>query len=106
MMSGDWPNPPIEIRSRASNAGGTYENKTWGSTQWKKGWYSQNEPAKYDDETRVNAPRWEYAKELKGASSNVRGMREITKREQFVTYVKKEFNRSTMLTRDRFRALA
>ena len=74
---------------RASKAGGTEENKTWGRAQWKKDWYSQNEPVKYDDETRVSAPRWEYAKELKVASLNVRGMREITKREQIITYMKK-----------------
>ena len=35
------------------------------------------------------APRLEYAKELKVASLNVRGMREITKREQVITYRKK-----------------
>ena len=43
---------------------------------------------KYDDETRVHAPRWKYAKELKVASLNVRGVREITEREQVVTYMK------------------
>ena len=61
----------------------------WGRTQWKKDWYSQDEPLKYDGETRVYAPRWEYAKELKVASLNVRGMRGITKREQVITYMKK-----------------
>ena len=45
---------------RASKAGGTNKDKTWGSICWKKKWYSQNEPVKYDGETRVNAPKWEY----------------------------------------------
>ena len=75
--------------TRASKAGGTDENKTRGRTRWKKDWYSQNEPVKNDDETRVSAPRWEYVKELKVASLSVRGMREITKREQVITYMKK-----------------
>ena len=75
--------------TRASKAGGIDENKAWGRAQWKKDLHSQNEPVKYDDETRASAPRWEYAKELKVASSNVRGMREITKREQVITYTKK-----------------
>ena len=69
-------------------AGGTDENKTWGSEQWKNNWYSQNETVKYDDETRVNAPRWKYAEELKVASLYVRGMREITKR-SYITYMNK-----------------
>ena len=56
---------------------------------WKKHWYSQNEPAKNDGETRGNAPKWKYVKELKVASLNVRGMREISKREQVVTHMKK-----------------
>ena len=43
--------------TRASKAGGIRENKTWGRTQWKKDWYSQSEPVKYDDETRVYAPK-------------------------------------------------
>ena len=76
--------------TRASKAGGIDENKTWGRAQWKKDWHSQNEPVKYDDETRVSAPRWEYAKELKVASLNVRGMREITKREQVITHMEKD----------------
>ena len=71
---------PTHQDNRASKAGGTDKNKTWGSRHWKKSWYSQNEPVKYDDETRVNAPTWKYAEELKVASLNVRGMREITKR--------------------------
>ena len=51
---------------RASKAGGgTNEDKTWGSICWKKSGYSQNEPVKYDDETRVDAPKCEYAKEFK-----------------------------------------
>ena len=75
--------------ARASKAGGTDENKTWGRAQWKKYWRFQNEPVKYDDETTVSALRWEYAKELKVVSLNVRGMREITKREQVITYMKK-----------------
>ena len=64
--------------TRASKAGGISENKTWGRTQWKKDWHSQNEPVKYDGGARVHAPKWQYAKELKVASLNVRGMREIT----------------------------
>ena len=71
---------PTHRDSRALKAGGTDKNKTWGSRHWKKNWYSQNEPVTYDDETRVNAPKWKYAEELKVASLNVRGMREITKR--------------------------
>ena len=75
--------------TRASKAGEIMENKTWGRTQWKKDWHSQSEPVKYDDETRVYAPKWQYARELKVTFLNVRGMREITKREQVVTYMKK-----------------
>ena len=37
---------------------------------------------------RANAPKWEYADELEVASSDVRGMREITKREQVITFMK------------------
>ena len=86
----EWkPARSTQREIRASKAGGIDGNKTWGRAQWKKDWYSQDEPVKYDDETRVNAPRWEYAKELKVASLNVRGMREITKREQVITYMKK-----------------
>ena len=48
---------PTHRDSRASKVGGTDENKIWGSAQWKKDRYSQNEPVKYDDDTRVNAPR-------------------------------------------------
>ena len=86
-------------------AGGTDKNETWGSKHLKKNWHSQNEPVKYV-ETRVNAPRWKYAEELKVAFLNVRGMGEITKREQVITYTKKELNRFTMLTGDKSRALA
>ena len=62
---------PTHLDSRASKAGGTDKNKTWGSKQWNDNWYSQNEPVKYDDEARVNAPRWKYVEELKVASLNV-----------------------------------
>ena len=47
---------PTHLDSRALKAGGTDKNKTWGSKQWTNNLYSQNEPVKYDDETRVNAP--------------------------------------------------
>ena len=80
---------PTLQRSRASKAGGTDSNMTRKRLSWKKHWYSQNEPAKYDGETRGNAPKWKYAKELKVASLNVRGMEEISKRGQVVTCVKK-----------------
>ena len=53
---------------------------------WKKHWYSQSEPSKYDDETRGAAPKWKYPKELKVASVNVRSLREIPKRGGNVTY--------------------
>ena len=57
---------------------------------WKKHWYSQHEPTKYDGEIKGSAPKWKYAKEPKVASLNVRGMREIScKREHVVTYMKK-----------------
>ena len=69
-------------------AGGTDKNETWGSKHWTNNLYSQNEPVKYDDGTRVKAPKGKYAEELKVASLNVRGMREITKREQVLTYMK------------------
>ena len=36
-----------------------------GSKDWTNNWYSQNEPVKYDDETRINAPKWKYAEEFK-----------------------------------------
>ena len=64
--------------SRALKAGGTDENKTWGSRHWTNNLYSQREPVKYDDGTRVNAPKWRYAEELKVASLNVGGMGEIS----------------------------
>ena len=80
---------PTHQDSRALKAGGTDNNKTWGSRHWKNSWHSQNEPIKHHDETRVNAPKWRYAEELKVASLNVRGMREITKREQAITYMTK-----------------
>ena len=100
---GEWkPARSTHRETRASKAGGIDENKTWGRAQWKKDWHSQDEPVKYDDETRVYAPRWEYAKELKVASLNVRGMREITKREQVITYMKKNsIRRFTMLAGDK-----
>ena len=53
-----------------------------------KHWYSHNEPIKYDGDNRGSAPKWDYAKELKIASLSVRGMKEISKREQVVTYMK------------------
>ena len=80
---------PTHQDSRALKAGGTDKNKTWGSRHWNNNWHSQNEPVKYGDETRVNALKWRYAEELKVASLNVRGMREITKREQVITHLKK-----------------
>ena len=87
---GEWkPARSTHHETRASKAGGMKENRTRERTQWKKDWYSQDEPVKYDDETRAYAPRWEYARELKVASLNVRGMREITKRERIITYMKK-----------------
>ena len=69
---------PTHLDSRALKAGGTDKNKTWGSKPWTNSWYSPNEPVKYDGETRVNAPRWKYAEELKVAFYEG-GMREITK---------------------------
>ena len=72
---------------RALKAGGTDSDKTRERNNWKKHWYSQNEPVKYDGETRGNAPKWKYSGELKVPSLNVRGMREITKREEIVTYM-------------------
>ena len=74
---------PTPQESRALKAGGKDRDR-------KKHWHSQNEQVKYDEETRANAPKWKYAEELKVASLNVRGMREITKREQVVTYMKKK----------------
>ena len=56
---------PTHQDNRASKAGGTDKNETWGSKRWKKNRYSQNEPVKYDDEARVNAPKWICAEELK-----------------------------------------
>ena len=53
-----------------------------------KHWYSHDEPIKYDGDTRDSAPKWEYAKEIKIATLNVRGMKEISKREQVVIYMK------------------
>ena len=86
----EWePARSTHRETRASKVGGIKEDKTRGRTQWKKDWYSQDEPVKHDDETRIYAPRWEYAKELKIAPLSVRGMREITKREQVITYMKK-----------------
>ena len=62
---GEWkPARSTHRETRASKAGGIKEDKTRGRTRWKKDWYSQDEPVKYDDETRIYAPRWEYAKEL------------------------------------------
>ena len=76
-------------RGRASKAGGTDSNMTRKILAWKKHWYSQSEPVKYGGETRGDAPKWKYSKEFKVASLNVRGMGEISKREQVVTYMKK-----------------
>ena len=80
---------PTHQERRAVKVGGTDKGKTRGSIDWKRNWYSQNEPVKYDDETRVSAPKWKFAEEVKVASLNVRGMREITKREEVITYAKK-----------------
>ena len=73
---GEWkPAQSTHRETRASKAGGIKEDKTRERTRWKKDWYSQDEPIKQDDETRIYAPRWQYAKELKVSSLNVRGMR-------------------------------
>ena len=44
---------PTHRDSRALKAGGTDKNETWGSRHWKKNWYSQNEPVKYDESQRT-----------------------------------------------------
>ena len=104
---GEWkPARSTHHDTRASKAGGIREDKTRGRTQWKKDWYSQDEPVKYDDETRAYAPRWEYARELKVASLNVRGMREITKRERIITYMKKNSTYLICLQETKFRVPA
>jgi hypothetical protein len=87
----EWgPARPIPQYNWASKAGGTNctYNETRNKISWKKHWYSHNEPIKYYKDTRGTAPKWEYSKEIRVASLNVRGMKEISKREQVVTYMK------------------
>ena len=93
--------------TRAPKAGGTDENKTWGRTQWKTDWYLQNEPVKYDDETRVSAPRWEYAKELK-VRSILECQRYERNNEEITHYYihEEELNIFIVLAGNRFRVLA
>ena len=88
---GEWkPAHPTPQYKGASKAGGTISThiETRDKSSWKKHWYSHNDPIKYDGHTRAIAPKWGYAKEIKVASLNVRGLKEITKREQVITYMK------------------
>ena len=62
---------------RASGAGGTDSKMTRKILSWKKHWHSQNEPIKYDGETRRDAPKWKYSTQFKAASLNFRGIRDI-----------------------------
>ena len=80
---------PILPGGRASKAGGTDSKMIRKRQSRKKHRYSQNESNKYDGETRGDAPKWKYPKELKVAPLNIRGMREIATREQVVTHMKK-----------------
>ena len=53
---------PIPQENRASKARGTNSDTTRKRITWKKHWYSQDEPVKYDGETRGSAPKWKYSK--------------------------------------------
>ena len=88
---GEWkPAHPTPQYTGASKAGGTNSThiETRDKSSWKRHWYSHNDPIKYDGHTRAAAPKWGYAKEIKVASLKARGLKEITKREQVITYMK------------------
>ena len=75
-------------------AGGPNTDETREIKEWREYWDTHDRGHKNGRTTRRNAPKWNYAGKLRIASINVRSMREITKREQLTTYMKRKFGRS------------
>ena len=62
------------------------QNQTKGN--WKNNhWNTQDKPVTHDNKENNIAPKWKYNQAITLASRNVRGMKEITKREQIILHM-------------------
>ena len=50
-------------------------------------WNTQDQPMKHNSKEKTTAPKWKYNQLITLATLNVRGLKEITKREQIITHM-------------------